>query len=55
MRNGGTAPPILLSAEDGEYSAARFGRFTLKERTLDTNMIGGWLNHLAGLDFVLYR
>jgi hypothetical protein len=29
--NGGTAPPIFLSAEDGEYSAAHFGRFTRKE------------------------
>jgi hypothetical protein len=45
----------LTSALDGEWSALRPGRFTLRERAPGTHWIGGWVGLRAVLDAVVKR
>jgi hypothetical protein len=47
---------LLTSALDGgELSASRPGRFTSRERALDTHWIGCWASSRAGMDVVVRR
>jgi hypothetical protein len=39
----------------GEWSASRTGRFTPRERALDTGWIGDWVGPRPGLDSVVRR
>jgi hypothetical protein len=51
-----SATHSLTSALDGgEWSVARPGRFTPRERALDTHWIWGWVGLSAGLDMVSKR
>jgi len=48
-----TMKAFLTSALDGgEWSASRPGRFTHRERVLDTHWIGGLVGPRVGLDAV---
>jgi hypothetical protein len=45
---------FLTSALDrGEWSASRLGRFTARERALNTHWMGGWVVLRTGLDTVV--
>jgi hypothetical protein len=46
---------FLTSALVGDWSAARPGRFTPRERARGTHWIGGWVDSRAGLDDVEKR
>jgi hypothetical protein len=46
---------LTSTLDGGEWSASRHGRFTPRERALDTHWIGGWLGPRAGLDAVVRR
>jgi hypothetical protein len=53
MGGGGTTPRILNSALGGdEWSASRFSRFPLGERTYCIHWKWGWMGSIAGLDAV---
>jgi hypothetical protein len=54
--SGGKAPFVLTSALDGgEWYASRPGRFTPRERTPGTYLIGGLVGPRAVLDAVVKR
>jgi hypothetical protein len=55
--SGGIDPRILdLGIRDGvEWSASRPGRLIRRERTPDTNWIGGWVGPRAELDALVKR
>jgi hypothetical protein len=46
---------LASSLVGGEWSASRPGRFTLEERAICTNLVGGWVGPRADLDDVEKR
>jgi hypothetical protein len=46
----GSTHSLTSALDGGEWSASRPGRFTLRERTLGTHWIGGWVGPRAVLD-----
>jgi hypothetical protein len=46
---------LTSALDEGEWSAARAGRFTPEKKAPDTNWTGGWVDPTAGLDAVAKR